>query len=242
MCSSCAGNWDILVYLLIVLVFVVVIGNVADLDSGKTVLLALVSTAFVVYWQYTYNSTEHLESPVIVDDKMIQPDGIQNYNYDDRKYSEYGNISMARDIDSMEQRSIDLVLPDDKSNAGWDNSDLVEASIDKHSSNFQPDRAHGFSSTNSAYLSNMTLGEPNPLMPPTNYTVPLNDFAYDLDESLSRGQQYRASINKRAIDGAVRSTRNVFQKSFTNELDENEAREWWSAESTKFETDFRPYY
>lgn len=237
MCDKCAGGTDIITLIIIVLVIAAL---VAYQQNSKEILVGLVAaTVGVIGYYYSKVSKEHLESLDPVDNNVVQPDGILNYNYDNNRYSEYGNISMARDIDSLAQRPIDLDLPQD---GPIDNSDTVEDAIEKHSSNFQPDRAHGFSSTNSAYLSNMTLGEPNPTTASLSYRVPLNDAAYDLDESLSRGQQYRASINKRAIDGAVRHTRNSFKRVFSNELNENEKRVWYSAEAEDLETDFRPYY
>ena len=35
---------------------------------------------------------------------------------------------------------------------------------------------------------------------------------------------------KEALDGRARVTKNLYQKYFTNELDENENREWWSTD------------
>jgi hypothetical protein len=240
MCNGCkTGNNNMLFYLLVLLILTAVLCKVLGTTPEISALIGLILAG--VYWVYGKNSMEHLETIQPITDNMIQSDGIPNYNSDDTSFSEYDNISFQRDIDSMGQRNIDLELsPVDTTE--FDNTDIVESAIAKHSSNFQPDRAHGFSSSNSAYLSNMTLGEPDPNGNNLRYTVPLNDFAYDLDESLSRGQQYRASINKRAIDGAVRSTKNIFQRFFNNEMDENEKRVWYSAEAQDLETDFRSYY
>jgi hypothetical protein len=235
MCDKCAGGNDIVLFIVIALV---IVAFIVSYNGSDTTIVALIAVAVVIIG-YTQLNKEHLETTRPLDNNVVGTDDVLNYNYDNNRYSEHGNISMARDIDSMEQRVIDVVID----NAGpIDNADSVESALEKHSSNFQPDRAHGFSSTSSAYLSNYTLGEPNPNTAKLSYSVPLNDAAYDLDESLSRGQQYRASINKRAIDGAVRHTRNSFARVFSNELNENEKRVWYSAEAEDLETDFRPYY
>jgi len=237
MCDKCVGGTDIIILVIVVLIIAAL---VAYQKESKEILVGLIAAIIgVLGYYYIAVNKEHLESLVPITSNMVQSDDVLNYNYDNNRYSEHGNITMARDIDSMQQRSIDLDL---SSSDDIDNADTVETAIEKHSSNFQPDRAHGFSSTNSAYLSNYTLGEPNPAMAKLSYTVPLNDAAYDLDESLSRGQQYRASINKRSIDGAVRHTRNSYNRVFSNELKENEKRVWYSAEAEDLETDFRPYY
>jgi hypothetical protein len=240
MCNSCVSD-DSTVYIVVIIIFVAILAKLSNY-ANETIIASVIGVLLIlVGLRQILASAEHLETVRPVTNDTIQSDGIQNYNYDDNRFSEWGNISMDRDINTMEQRTIDL---DIKANpaAGLDNSDLVEDAINKHSSNFQPDRAQGFSSTNSAYLSNMTLGEPDPYTQKLSYTVPLNDAAYNLDESLSRGQQYRASINKRAIDGAVRNTSRKFRKVFANELDENEKRVWYSAEAQDMESDFRPYY
>ena len=240
MCGNCTGGSNDITFIIIVIIFAAIAAKFLGATPEGICFTVAGALGIVLALRMILKNSEHLETLRPVDDDMIQSDGIENYNYDNNRWSEYGNISMTRDIDSMEQRPIDLELGGDFSDL--DNSDVVEDAVEKHSSNFQPDQAHGFSSTNSAYLSNMTLGEQNPNGNKPLYTVPLNDAAYDLDESLSRGQQYRASINKRAIDGAVRNTRNTFQKVFMNELDENEKRVWYSAEAQDMETDFHPYY
>lgn len=71
--------------------------------------------------------------------------------------------------------------------------------------------------------------------------VPLNDDAINMDDKLARGQTHRSEMNKRAIDGAVRATRNQFDKYFANELPENESREWWSHQADDNETDYKYY-
>jgi hypothetical protein len=70
-------------------------------------------------------------------------------------------------------------------------------------------------------------------------SVPLNENAINIDDKLSRGQMHRSLMNKRAIDGTVRATRNQFDKYFVNELDENEKREWWNHQADDVETDYQ---
>ena len=239
MCNKCVQVSDLTVYIFIVIVLVAIIYSITD---WMPITIAAIggTIAAGIFWQ---SSSEHLESIIPVTNSTVLDDGIDktlNINLDDDSFSEYKNISLSRDIDTMEQRRIDLDLTNP--NQPIDNSDIVESASFKFSSNFQPNNSQGITSTSSAYHSGLTLGEREPNAASLKYTVPLNDAAYDLDESLARGQQHRSSINKRAIDGAVRSTKNVFQKVFTNELNENAEREWWSSESTDFETDYHPYY
>jgi hypothetical protein len=69
--------------------------------------------------------------------------------------------------------------------------------------------------------------------------LPLNDEAISIDDKLTRGQIHRSEMNKRAIDGAVRSTRDQFNKYFANELPEAEAAEWWNNQAEDAETDYK---
>jgi len=160
---------------------------------------------------------------------------------DDTHLSRYGNISVMNDIDKLSHRNADMEY--NNISDLYDNSDIIDSVIHNHSSTFQPNHAQGVTPTTSAYHSNFKLAEPGRTdVDNLEYMTPLNDKAISADEALARKQQHRASINKRAIDGAVRTTKNKFQRIFQDELDENEEREWWSAESTKFETDFNHYY
>lgn len=227
--------------IIIVLILAIVCATLlnADIDpTQKGILVGAVAAGALLYT--TMTPTEHLQEavPVLNDTETPEVD----IDTDSTRYSEYDNISLPRDIDSVEQRRIDLDLRGLNQSTTIDNSDAVEDAVSRFSSTFQPSNSQGVTSTSSAELAGTTLGEPERQRLLLAYSVPFNDGAYDLDESLARGQQHRGTINKRAIDGAVRSTKNVFQRTLQNELDENEEREWWSAESTKFETDFHPYY
>lgn len=57
-----------------------------------------------------------------------------------------------------------------------------------------------------------------------------NAEAFDNDDALSRRQEFRSGINKRAVDGMSRNTRNVFDKHFLAELAENDYEPWWGKE------------
>lgn len=162
---------------------------------------------------------EHLEEPVRLTNNAV----------------EMAPTEIPEEVDTIMQRKTDIIYD----NGTFDNSDLIQEYIQKGNTIFQPGTAQGVTTTSSAYHSNFTLAQPGMYM---EYSVPLNGRAYNADEALARKQQHRSSMNKRAIDGAVRSTKNIYKKFFTDELKENENREWWSAEAQEFETDYRPYY
>jgi hypothetical protein len=142
-----------------------------------------------------------------------------------------------QEIDSTQQ----LFRPssDDSNKSTIDNSDIIDAAIMRGSSLFLPNNSPGVTATSSAGMSAFTLGEHSHEV--YNAIQPINDAAYNVDQALARKQQHRSNINKKAVDGAVRSTKNLYQRLFQNELRENSEREWWNAESTDFETDFRSY-
>jgi len=71
--------------------------------------------------------------------------------------------------------------------------------------------------------------------------LPLNNDAISIDDKLTRGQIHRSEMNKRAIDGQVRATRDKFSKYFTDELGEAEASEWWNNQAEDEETDYKYY-
>lgn len=82
----------------------------------------------------------------------------------------------------------------------------------------------------------------------TQYDVPehpsylnLNGRGYNVDEQMARMQSHISDRNRRAINGAVRATRNKFDKFFEQELRENETRHWWENEYADYEEMDRPY-
>jgi len=242
----------LLVILFIILICIVLSGK-GDAKQFRViaVLTGVVLVSYIMnfpqgIWDFLKNNgtagntgnTEHMEEPREITNSTVSKDGQILIDTDENALSQYGNIGTSGDIDTLFQRKTDLdmtdVTPDD-----LDNSDFVQESIQKGSSIFQPNTAQGVTASQAAYHSNFKLAQPGMYM---EYSVPINPRGYTADEALARKQQHRADINKKAIDGAVRSTRNIFNRFFQNELNENEEREWWTAEAANFETDFRPYY
>lgn len=55
-----------------------------------------------------------------------------------------------------------------------------------------------------------------------------------LQRSISGGKRF-----KQSTDGRARTTRNLYEKFFKNDLDHFEEQEWWGGETRKTETDWR---
>lgn len=188
----------------------------------------------------TENAGSEVSTSTLSDSEVSQLD-------DDRFYGKYQNVDMT-DLDSMLQRPYDINLgknpgPGDGTGMGAgsdviDNSAAVAEAISRGNTVFQPSM-QGVSVTSSAMISNFNLAEPGPI---PDFAIPLNNRATSVDESLARKMQHRGAMNKKAIDGAVRTTKNKFAQIFRNELDENESQDWWSAQAVDIETDFLPPY
>lgn len=168
------------------------------------------------------------------DNNILTVDGEDPNIADDYDISPYGNISVANDIDMMEQRRPNLVYPNGVDKI--DNSDVVDQFVSRGSSYFQPNM-QGVTPVTYAGTSAFNMHEQGPL---SEYYTPL-EGRMSIDEMAARKQQHRAAINKKAIDGAVRSTRDIYERFFNSELEENEGNVWWSAEAAPIETDFRNY-
>lgn len=67
-----------------------------------------------------------------------------------------------------------------------------------------------------------------------------NAESFDNDDGLAKRQEYRSSINKRAVEGASRTTRSIFDKHFAAELAEEQSHPWWGGEH-QAEKDYRAY-
>jgi hypothetical protein len=232
----------LLLAILFIILICVVLGGKRHAEKTKIIMIlvgAVLASYFTKFpaglWK---NQQESMEEPRKITNSVVSDDGQLLIDTDENAISQYGNIGISNDVDTLFQRNTDLdmtdVAPDD-----LDNSDYVQESIQKGSSIFQPNTAQGVTASQGAYHSNFKLAQPGLYM---EYSVPINPRGYTADEALARKQQHRSDINKKAIDGAVRSTRNIFNKFFQNELHENETNEWWSAEAEEFEADFRPYY
>lgn len=251
----------ILVFLFIVLVFLILIKNPSESIKWMRIVIGVALLGLTA--KLAWSQIENMEEPTKVVNSVTNAQGEDfTFDMDDTEFSPYGNIKTSSDIDSMMQRNtnMDYIGYNDVGDGGEirvidnsgeirvidnsgeirviDNSDLIEDFMQKSSSIFQPNTAQGVTATSSAYHSNFTLHEPGMFL---QYSTPINSRGYTADEGMSRLQQHRSSINKRAIDGAVRTTKNRFAKFFANELDENEKRVWYSAEAADIETDFRPY-
>ena len=232
----------VIVFLIIVLIFVGIIGG--ESQTVK-VIIALIFAAAGFYFlgvgkpstPDTPGKSEHMEEPKEITTDVATADGQMLIDTADGDLSPYGNITVSGDVDTLFQRKTTLDMTDVKPD-DLDNSDMVQIAMQRGSSIFQPNTAQGTTASQAGYHSNFKLAQPGMYM---EYSVPINPRGYTADEALARLQQHRSEINKKAIDGAVRSTRNVFEKYFVNELKENEDREWWSAEAQPMETDFRPY-
>ena len=121
-----------------------------------------------------------------------------------------------------------------------DNSDIVEQALNKNPTVYNSGQ-YSPSATSTEQLKGFTLGEPDSI----NYaglSNITNGKAYTADEAMARKQMHRGAHNKKTIDGVVRNTKNMYKRLYTGELENNEKREWWSADATDFETDFYTYY
>jgi hypothetical protein len=228
----------VLVFLIIALVFIALVGGDLNKHSYLIGVIGILAAGYLLSMNTkSSHVSEHMEEPREITTDVATKDGKMLIDIDETALSPYGNIGTADNVDTLFQRKTDLdmtgVEKDD-----LDNSDLVQDLMQKGSSIFQPNTAQGTTASKAGYHSNFKLAEPGMYM---EYSTPINPRGYNADEALSRAQQHRADINKRAIDGAVRSTRNIFEKYFFNELRETEMRDWWSAEASEFESDFRPY-
>lgn len=56
---------------------------------------------------------------------------------------------------------------------------------------------------------------------------------HDVDSDTKIMNRQKKHHNKTATDGRVNTTKKLYEKYFTNELAENEEREWWTAEANQ---------
>lgn len=170
-----------------------------------------------------------------------------NLQFDDQSYAST-DVAVSRDFGVMpvSQLQRDYDLPEGADNKDeMDNADVVTRFITGGADTYVPEEASSqsyYKVHDLAYPKHpgYEMGAGSDLL--YGQSVPLNENAINNDDKLSRGQMHRSQMNKRAIDGAVRATRNQFDKYFSNELDENEKREWWSHQADDVETDYQYYY
>lgn len=203
----------LIVFAFVILVFAAIyMASKAGPHPGVLALIVL------VYFIATYVLREGYTNP----NSILLPTG-GGLN-DNSKLSRYGNLPIS-EIDMSTQE-----MPSGFGSATGviDNSDVIEQAITRGVSLFNPDGS-GFSPLQ-ADSATVGPGMNNPLSGKQN-----------IDEMMARKAQHTSSLNKRALDGAVRSTKNKYWINFQEELDENEKREWWTSEAQDMETDWTPY-
>lgn len=223
-------------YLLFVVLIFIIIIFIAVSNNWSSAPIICVSTLSIVFVCALWMYFPHANNPPA--EKFESTRGA-DINIDDLEQSDYSNISTHDDIDSMRQRILNPIPP---ALGEIDNSDVVAQVVQRGNTVFQPNGV-GVTPTISAEMSKFSLGGPSGipyLDDDTPYDIPQVNVN-SLDETIARKQAHTALNNKKAIDGHVRSTRNIYQKYFTDELNENSDREWWGNNGTSLETDFSTY-
>jgi hypothetical protein len=248
--TDSAATIALMVLILIIIIYIALVfikGSGDTLEAGMIVTIMGALFLGILFGKY-WNSNFKIEGLIPVMTDVLNNDGDVDIDVDDvNSQSLYNNVSVSNDIDSMEQRPIQLDVGSSKDFI--DNSDIVELIVQGGDNTFMPSAGIPVSSTSSAEMSTFTLGAPSglPYMDDAaGYDIPSSGRGYNLDELLAKKQMHRGAMNKKALTGAVRSTRNIYQKYFQNELSENAGRVWWSnegdnADNGGLETDFTPY-
>ena len=223
-----------ILFIFIILIFIIYIFKQGD--SSSIILISILSALLLGYLFKSEKFSEFF-TPTnnVFSEKLDDSETRSNINTDDFEINKYGNISTSEDIDMTKQElsKMDFGLFDKSNNKGpnnIDNSDVIEMAITRGTTLFQPNGG-GFSPLKGI------VDVPNKF---SEYDIPLSG-KQNVDEMMSRKQQQRASMNKRALDGSVRATRDLYCKYFQEELDENEHRVWYSSEAQDMETDWTPY-
>jgi hypothetical protein len=245
--------------LFIVLIFIILVYVAHSMynpdDRFMSAALATLGGSFMLLVYYGWGQDESFvdyeHAPGLgASDHILRPadndtlrDGRLNFNDQDRHLNTHGNISWEDDAGYVTQTDRDLAMESDD----LDNTDVVRAyteggvsrthmPLEATSSDFHSVRQLAYNK-HPGY----NTGEgPGDLLY-SEYQVPLSDRAINMDDKMARKQHHRADMNKKAIDGAVRSTRDKFDKYFANELPENESREWWGGDALDKESDFKYY-
>lgn len=216
--------------------FLYMVWNVSTKDLGEE---GLTSTPDKI----PFSNKKSLQS---VGGDVISSDG--NFQFDDQSYDSTG-VKVSRDfgVIPVSQLQRDYNIPDTNADNPdeYDNADVVTRFITGGADTYVPEEASSqsyYKVHNLAYPKHpgYEMGAGSDLL--YGQSVPLNENGINNDDKLSRGQMHRSQMNKRAIDGTVRATRNKFDKYFGNELDENEKREWWSHQADDVQTDYQYYY
>ncbi len=237
--------------LFIVMIFIIIVYVALSMynpnDRFMTAALSTLGVTFFFLVYYGWNIKESLvdyeHAPGLgASDHYLRPAENSGLNMDDqdRHLSKQGNISWEDDAGPVTQTDRDILMESND----FDNSDIVSAYTEGASQTHVPleGSSSDFHSVHQlAYPKHPgyeTGDGPTDLMY-SEYQVPLSDRAINMDDKIARKQHHRADMNKKAIDGAVRATRDQFKRFFSNELAEADAEPWWEGGDTDKETDFK---
>jgi hypothetical protein len=243
------ANFQLLGIILIIILAVIL--YLVTGDSNKSILTLAVGTfGYVLFMVINGFNDSKNESLVDVTNKTTSGEHL-NIDTDDTEFSPHGNMSLSWDADTLQQRKpVNLNIggrgdKKSKQNQAIDNSDLVDDLVRKGDTHHQPLIELGVTTTENAYMNPYTMhGKSNQYRDPDGipkYTIPLNDRGISFDEAMAIKQNHRSMINRKAIEGAVRTGAGHFERFYRDELDENEKRVWWSAEAEDLEVAFRAY-
>jgi hypothetical protein len=155
---------------------------------------------------------------------LIAEPEVENANVNSYGISRYSNISLPTDIDMTTQE-----VPVVGENNEFDNADTIDQVITR-----------GTSMIHNGNENFSVINNHNNFEMKQKYNIGLSGMQ-DADEMLARKQSQRAALNRDAITGAVRHTKRSYDRTFAEELDENEKRVWWSSEAQDVETDWNSY-
>jgi hypothetical protein len=236
---------DSMLFLVILFVIIVYVAHSMYDPSDPFIMTGLLSVGigFVALVYIVSNEkSENLivlprESPLVYPSSNVVSDGELSYN--DQDYSDGPSISRNFIMDPIGQTDRNFSFENNE----MDNADAVAQYVTGGAQTYIPSEVSSsnyYSVHDLAYPKRpgSEIGDARPELVFGSGSVVLNDNAISIDDKLTRGQQHRAEMNKRAIDGAVRATRDQFSKYFANELPENESREWWDGQADDMETDY----
>jgi len=188
------------------------------MDIKLIILAVIILLLLILYFRRNKEGliNEHLTDNTTSD--VLNAD-INNY-----RLSKFGNIITSQDVD-MTKQEVDV----DGEDNSLDNEDTIDQVITRGTSLFHS-KPDSFSPTVNHNSFDMKK----------KYNIGLTG-KQDVDEMLARKQSQRGALNRDAMTGAARHTANTYKNSFTDELDENEQRVWWSSEAQPLETDWTPY-
>jgi len=216
--------------------------------------LMAVGLAFLTLVYYGWNADEDTKETLVdqepLDRNLRYPESdivnsvTGNVQFDDQDYhlNKSQTTSEMWDANTTPQVDRDYDMPDDE----LDNADIVANHISGGSQVHIPLEAtsndfHSVRDLTYPKHPGQEFGAATSDTMYAPYRIPLNDRAFSIDDKLARKQHHRADMNKKAIDGAVRTTKANFERFFANELAENESRDWWDAEAKDLETDYKYY-